>query len=137
MRKSGGAALRTFAAPFPDPLLTREELAARLGFSPHTIRKWLREGLPIAQPGRKWSRVRTPRFLEADVRDWLVEFEASRKKPTKNPAEEAAALATWRREMSVEKARGPVLPAVAPAVRRWMARVGVPLRATAALWGPP
>lgn len=49
-------------------LCTRRELARRLVKHPQTITKWEREGLPIAERGR---RGRPSRYSETGVRAWL------------------------------------------------------------------
>lgn len=48
-------------------LITRRELAERLGQHPMTITKWERDGMPIAQRG---ARGRPSFYSEADVRAW-------------------------------------------------------------------
>lgn len=52
--------------------LTRRELAELLGTHMQTITKWERDGLPIAQVGRKGK---PSRYSEAAVRVWLADRE--------------------------------------------------------------
>jgi len=71
------------------PLITRRELAARLGCHMQTITKHEREGLPIAERGRKGK---ASRYREVDVRAWLA-------------MREAAATAVGYLDMMQERAR--------------------------------
>jgi phage terminase Nu1 subunit (DNA packaging protein) len=50
-------------------LLTRLEVAYRLGVNPQTVTKWIEEGLPVAERGR--GR-RPSRYEEASVRRWVA-----------------------------------------------------------------
>lgn len=49
-------------------LVTRVELARRLGQHPRTVAKWLEEGLPVKERGRGG---RASKFDELEVRVWL------------------------------------------------------------------
>jgi len=53
-------------------LLTRQELAYRLGVNPQTVTKWIEEGLPVAARGK--GR-RPSRYEEASVRRWVAAHE--------------------------------------------------------------
>ena len=57
-------------------LVTRRSLAVALGVHPQTVTKWEREGLPIAERGRKG---RPSLYCESDVRAWLAQREAAAK----------------------------------------------------------
>lgn len=57
-------------------LLTRRELADRFHVHMQTVTKWEREGMPIAERGRKG---RASRYREEDVRDWLSAREQAAK----------------------------------------------------------
>lgn len=50
-------------------LLTRLEVAYRLGVNPQTVTKWIEEGLPVAERGK--GR-RPSRYEEASVRRWVA-----------------------------------------------------------------
>ena len=50
-------------------LLTRLEVAYRLGVNPQTVTKWIDEGLPVAERGK--GR-RPSRYEEASVRRWVA-----------------------------------------------------------------
>lgn len=56
-----------------DGLLTRRELAVKLGRHPQTVVKWEVAGMPIAWRGR---RGKPSRYREADVQAWLAAREA-------------------------------------------------------------
>lgn len=68
--------------PEPDPtsgeLLTRRQLADRLGVHMMTVTKWEREGLPIAERGR---RGRPSTYSESTVRAWRQAKETAAKSP--------------------------------------------------------
>lgn len=55
--------------PMDGARLTRRELAERLGVHMQTLTKWEREGLPIAERGRKGK---PSLYREVDVRAWLA-----------------------------------------------------------------
>lgn len=64
----------------PEPtgeLLTRRELAARLDIHMQTVCKWERDGMPIAQRGRKGK---PSLYRETDVRAWRDAREAAAQK---------------------------------------------------------
>lgn len=50
-------------------LLTRLEVAYRLGVNPQTVTKWIEEGLPVAERGK--GR-RPSRYEESSVRRWVA-----------------------------------------------------------------
>lgn len=59
--------------------LTRRELAAALNVHMQTVTKWEREGLPVAERGRKGK---PSRYSELEVRAWLqAREEAARNDP--------------------------------------------------------
>lgn len=60
------------------PLLTRRALAAKLEVHMGTIVKWDRDGMPVAQRGRKGK---PSLYDEAAVRHWLAEREAAAAEP--------------------------------------------------------
>lgn len=68
----------TRRAPDPPTTLTRRELAEALGCHMQTVTKWEREGLPIAERGRKG---RPSRYDEVAVRAWLAEREERAQSP--------------------------------------------------------
>lgn len=72
-----GAAAPVVEAPSPGGHLTRRDLAERLGVHMQTVTKWERDGLPIAERGRKGK---PSTYREADVRAWLASREDAAKK---------------------------------------------------------
>lgn len=76
----GIGVVATAAAPAPADqdagVVTRVQLAQRLGHHPMTITKWERQGMPIAERGRKGK---PSLYREADVRGWLEAREAAAK----------------------------------------------------------
>jgi phage terminase Nu1 subunit (DNA packaging protein) len=56
------------------PLLTRRELALVLGVHMQTVTKWERDGLPVANRGR---RGKPSTYRESDVRAWLKSREVA------------------------------------------------------------
>jgi len=67
---------RKRSAPSVRGLVTRRELAKRLGCNARTIAKWIEEGLPVAKRGRGG---RPSKYDEAAVRAWIeVREEAAR-----------------------------------------------------------
>jgi P27 family predicted phage terminase small subunit len=60
-----------------DELVTRKELARRLGVHMQTVTKWEREGLPVATRGR---RGRASTYSERSTREWLEARESAAQK---------------------------------------------------------
>lgn len=58
-------------------LLTRRQLALAIGVHMMTVTKWERDGMPIAERGRKGK---PSTYREADVRAWLAAREEAAKK---------------------------------------------------------
>lgn len=65
------------AAPDGESLVTRRELAQRIGIHMQTVAKWLEEGMPVADRG---SRGRAAKFRESDVRAWRAARETAAKR---------------------------------------------------------
>jgi len=72
----GQVAIDSEPEPPSSDVLTRRDLARRLSVHMQTITKWEREGMPIAERGRKG---RASTYREADVRGWLTAREAAAK----------------------------------------------------------
>lgn len=104
-------------------LLTRRELADRLHVHMQTVTKWEREGMPIAERGRKG---RASRYREEDVRAWLDAREAAAKQSghvdvTQERARKERAQAVLAEQLAATRARH-LLPADEVA-RVWSAEV--------------
>lgn len=65
-------------APAASDLVTRRDLASRMGVHMQTVTKWERDGMPIAERGRKGK---PSTYREADVRAWRDAREAAAKTP--------------------------------------------------------
>lgn len=107
----------------PGGLLTRRELAALLDINMMTVTKWERDGLPIAEIGRKGK---PSKYLEGDVRAWLDarEKEADRgdvSSVAKAKARQATAQAELAEQAYLARA-GRLLPAE-EVERVWSAEV--------------
>jgi phage terminase Nu1 subunit (DNA packaging protein) len=50
-------------------LITRRQLAFRLGVHPRTIIRWEKQGMPVYK-----SSVRHPRYIYEEVEQWLTEM---------------------------------------------------------------
>lgn len=104
-------------------LLTRRELAALLGKHMQTITKWEREGLPIAELGR---RGRPSRYRETEVRDWLAAREAAAAGDGRNDAvKQRAEKERWQARLAEQMvmARSRELLPRAEVEKAWAAEV--------------
>lgn len=85
-------------APAPGALLTRRDLAAAFGVHMQTVTKWERDGLPIAELGRKGK---PSRYLLPACIQWFINRELSAKgvdTAATTPQQERALLDRQRRE---------------------------------------
>lgn len=103
-----------------DALVTRRVLAVRMNVHPQTVCKWERDGMPIAERGRKG---RASRYRESDCRAWFT-------------AREEAAKNAGHVDVAQERARKERAQAVlAEQLAATRSRLLLPAEEVAKIWG--